>query len=166
MKKIDFLYVKLKGFIMIELIKYYLLQLYGLLIFRKRVGVLGLFRVGNRRNISIGDNCGINSGVYILGHTKVVIGNNVVLSVDAKILDAGLDLNDYVKIRLPQHIFSPVVIEDGVWIGAGAIILAGVTVGKKSVVAAGSVVTKDVPPGVVVAGNPAKILRILNNCLY
>lgn len=150
---------------MIKLIKYYFLQLYGFYIFGKPVGVLGFFRVGNKSNISIGDYCGINSGVYILGHTKVVIGNYVVLSVDAKILDAGLDLTDYVDIKLPQHISSPVVIEDGVWIGAGAIILAGITVGKKSVVAAGSVVTKDVPPGVVVAGNPAKILRKLNSYL-
>ena len=51
------------------------------------------------------------------------------------------------------------MIEDGAWIGAGAIILAGVTVGKNAVVAAGSVVVKDVPPGAIVGGNPAKMLR-------
>ncbi|RYY70023.1 MAG: sugar O-acetyltransferase, partial [Chitinophagaceae bacterium] len=54
-------------------------------------------------------------------------------------------------------------IEDDVWIGAGAIILQGVTVGKKSIVGAGAVVTKDVPPGVVVAGNPARIIKTLKN---
>ena len=147
---------------MIKHIRFYCLQLYGFYIFGKWVGVLGLFRVGNKRNITIGNDCGINSGVYILGHSKVIIGNNVVLSVDVKIIDAGLDLNDFIRIKKPQHIASTVVIQDDVWIGAGAIILPGVTVGKKSVVAAGAVVTKDVPPYVVVAGNPAKIIRELN----
>ena len=53
----------------------------------------------------------------------------------------------------------PVHIGDNVWIGAGAIILPGVTVGDGSVIGAGSVVTKDVPGGVVAAGNPCRVLR-------
>ena len=137
---------------------YYLLQLYGLYIFRKRVGVLGYFRVGDRRRISIGHDCGINSGVYILGHSRVVIGNNVVLSADVKIIDSGLDLKDYSRIKKPKHFSSFVVIEDDVWIGAGAIILPGVTIMRKSVVGAGSVVTKDVEAYTVVAGNPARTI--------
>lgn len=52
-----------------------------------------------------------------------------------------------------------VAIGDSVWIGAGATILPGVTIGSRSVVGAGAVVTRDVPPGVVVAGNPARIIR-------
>ena len=151
---------------MIKLIRYVFLQVYGYYIFGKPVGVLGFFRVGNKKNISIGNDCGINSGVYILGHKSVVIGNNVILSVDAKIIDSGLDLTGYVYTKFPQHISSAVVIEDGVWIGAGAIVLPGVTIGKKSVVAAGAVVTRDVPSGVVVAGNPAKILRNLNRNIF
>jgi maltose O-acetyltransferase len=142
---------------------YLLLQAYGRLIFGKSVGVLGFFRVGNRRNIYIGNDCGINSGVYILGHSKVTIGNNVVLSVDCKIIDAGLDLNCFLTIKKPSHVALPVVIEDDVWIGAGAIILPGVTIGKKSVIAAGAVVTKDVRPGVLVAGNPAIVIRELGS---
>ena len=145
-----------------EYIRYVVLQLYGYLIFRKKVGVLGLFRVGNKKNISIGEDCGINSGVYILGHKKVVIGNNVVLSVDVKIIDSGLESTDFIRIKKPLHISAAVIIEDDVWIGAGAIVLPGVTLGKKSIVAAGSVVTKNVPQGVVVAGNPARIIRVLN----
>ena len=54
---------------------------------------------------------------------------------------------------------TPVIIEDDVLIGANSVILEGVRVGKGSVVAAGSVVTKDVPPGVVVAGSPARIIK-------
>jgi acetyltransferase-like isoleucine patch superfamily enzyme len=56
-------------------------------------------------------------------------------------------------------IARPIVIERNVWIAAGAIIIGGVTVGENAVVAAGSVVTKDVPPNTLVAGNPARVIR-------
>jgi len=58
-----------------------------------------------------------------------------------------------------EHEGAPIVIEDSAWIGAGAIILAGVTIGRNAVVGAGSVVTKDVPAGAVVAGNPARVIK-------
>jgi maltose O-acetyltransferase len=57
---------------------------------------------------------------------------------------------------------KPIVIGDNVWLGGGAIVLAGVTIGADSVVGAGAVVTRDVPPGVVVVGNPARVLRPVN----
>jgi maltose O-acetyltransferase len=56
---------------------------------------------------------------------------------------------------------KPIVIGDNVWIGSGAIVLAGVTVGKNSVIGAGAVVTKDVPANVVVVGNPAKVVKTI-----
>ncbi|WP_280523208.1 DapH/DapD/GlmU-related protein [Arthrobacter woluwensis] len=56
---------------------------------------------------------------------------------------------------------EPITIDDGSWVGAGSILLPGVTIGKGSVVAAGSVVTKDVPPNVLVAGIPASVIRSL-----
>jgi acetyltransferase-like isoleucine patch superfamily enzyme len=58
---------------------------------------------------------------------------------------------------------APVKIADNVWVGMNAVILKGVTLGENSVVAAGSVVTKSVPPNMVVAGNPAVIVRQLRN---
>jgi len=54
---------------------------------------------------------------------------------------------------------EPIIIEDDVWIAANAMVLKGVTIGRCSIVAAGSVVTKDVPPNVIVAGNPSRIVR-------
>ncbi|MBQ0004011.1 MAG: hypothetical protein KBT21_10810 [Treponema sp.] len=54
---------------------------------------------------------------------------------------------------------KPIKIEDDVWIGCNSIILRGITIGKASIVAAGSVVTKDVPPYTIVAGNPAKVIK-------
>lgn len=132
------------------------LQLKGYLVFGKRVGILGNFTVENPANVSIGDNCGINKGVYILGRSRVEIGHKVVLSARVMLLDAGLQLEHYSEHDYPRHTQSPIKIGDGVWIGAGAIVLPGVSIGTKSVVGAGSVVTKDVPAFTVVAGNPAR----------
>jgi acetyltransferase-like isoleucine patch superfamily enzyme len=60
-----------------------------------------------------------------------------------------------------QKFHKDIIVQDGVWIGAGAIILCGVTIGEQSIVAAGSVVTKDVEAGVLVGGVPAKTIRRL-----
>jgi maltose O-acetyltransferase len=54
---------------------------------------------------------------------------------------------------------KPIVIGNNVWLGGGAIVLAGVTIGENSVIGAGAVVTRDIPPNVVAAGNPARVIR-------
>ena len=142
----------------LNFLKYIFLQIKGLLVFGRRVGILGNFTVVNPKNVVIDADCGINHGVFILGSHRVDIGKNVILSARVMILDSGLDLTNYSKVEFPSHLKSFVVIEDGVWIGAGAIILPGVTIGKKSVVGAGSVVTIDVAPFTIVAGNPARTI--------
>ncbi len=141
-----------------RLVRYAILQVKGYVLFRKRVGILGNFTVVNPKNVTIGANCGINHDVFILGQHRVEIGCNVVLSARVMILDSGLDLESYAMTGFPAHCDSRVRIEDGVWVGAGAIILPGVTVGHKCIVGAGSVVTKDVPPFTIVAGNPARAI--------
>lgn len=143
-------------FQMIKLLEYYFLQAKGLWVFRRRVGILGNFTVVNRANVSIGRDCGINHGVFILGAHRVEIGSGVVLSARCMLLDAGLDIRAFATRDFPPHESGPVRIGDGAWIGAGAIVLPGVSVGRKAVVGAGSVVTRDVPAGVIVAGNPAR----------
>ena len=78
------------------------------------------------------------------------------------LIDTGLDKTEFLKNDFPKHIGGPIKIEDGAWIGAGAIILANVTVGRKAVVGAGAVVTRSVPAFAIVAGNPAKVIGTVN----
>ncbi|MGZ0018240.1 acyltransferase [Nitrosomonas sp. wSCUT-2] len=134
-----------------------ILLIYSFLIFKKRVNCHGFFKVLRPENIKIGYDCHINYGVFILGHNRVQIGNRVVLSVRAMIIDSGLDLDSIQR----EHIYDHVIIQDDAWIGAGAIILPGVTVGKGAIIGAGSVVTKSVPSYCLVAGNPARVIREL-----
>lgn len=114
------------------------------------------------KNVKIGDHCGINHGVFILGHCRIDIGSYVVLSARCMLIDAGLDKTEFRHKNFPRHVEGPIQIQDGAWIGAGAIILANVTVGKKAIVGAGSVVTRDVPAHSIVAGNPAKVIGWTN----
>jgi maltose O-acetyltransferase len=140
------------------------LAAYGLLIFRKRVRVHGFFLVGNPRNVIVGRNLAINHGVYIQGHDCVTIGDDVVLSPRCMILDSGLrvdDVND--RKERKEHIKTMTSIGHNVWIGAGAIILPGVSLGDNCIVGAGSVVTKSFPASSLVAGNPARVLRELQS---
>jgi maltose O-acetyltransferase len=113
-------------------------------------------------HISMANQVTLNEGVILQSceEANISLGSHVVLSFGATILTGGIDL----KNRSPKtkHTASAVVIEDFVWIGARAVILPGVTVGRGAVVAAGSVVNRDVPAGVIVAGVPAREVRQLS----
>lgn len=104
--------------------------------------------------IEIGSNSYIGDRTEIHAGELVKIGNGVNIAWDCNILD-----RDYHAFNGEQEVIKPVVIEDNVWIGVGSLILKGVTIGEGAVVAAGSVVTRDVPPKCLVAGNPAKIIK-------
>lgn len=104
--------------------------------------------------IIIGDNTAIGDRTEIHAGSLVEIGSNCNISWDVCIMD-----RDYHKLNSQYEVINPVKIEDNVWIGCNAIILKGVTVGQGAVIAAGSVVTKDVPAGALVGGNPAKIIK-------
>ena len=111
------------------------------------------------RDIEIGDESGIGEHVQIPNNT--IIGNYVMLGRYSFVLDRN---HEYADITIPINKqgfkeTKQLVIEDDCWIGAGAIILNGVTVGKGSIVGAGSVVTKNVDPYSVVVGNPAKKIK-------
>jgi acetyltransferase-like isoleucine patch superfamily enzyme len=107
-------------------------------------------------NISLGDYVVIGANASIGAHSTIVIGDRVRISQDVVIETAGLDFS---KGPPPyEHRSSPIVIEEGVWIGARAIVLGGVRVGAHAVIAAGAVVTKDIPAGTIVGGVPARPL--------
>ena len=109
-------------------------------------------------NIHLGDRVYINFNCCILDVMKVEIGNNVLLGPQVQIYTATHPLD--AKTRASQLEYGkPVTIGNDVWIGGGAIIFPGVTLGNGVVVGAGSVVTKDVSDHLLVAGNPAKVIR-------
>jgi len=111
--------------------------------------------------VTIGNDTRIGLGNVLIGPVKVgsqvIFAQNVVLSG----LNHGYEAID-TPIRLQKVTTTQIVIEDEVWIGANAVLTAGITVGKHSVIAGGSVVVKNVPPYCVVGGNPAKILKQYN----
>ena len=113
-----------------------------------------------QKNAAIGRNCKISSHTFICeGVTiedDVFIGHGVTFVNDtyprATAADGKLQTEADWKVE-------PTLVKKGASIGSGATILANVTIGEQAIVGAGSVVTKDVPPGTIVAGNPAKIIR-------
>jgi len=105
----------------------------------------------------IGHECGLQSGRSIrIGRNCLLAGGVQVFDMDGHPLDANLRRAGE---PTPYEAIAPVIIGDDVWVGAGAIILKGVTIGDRAIVAARSVVTKDVPPDTIVAGNPARVVR-------
>ncbi len=111
-------------------------------------------------NISIGDNCYINHDVTILDSFEVYIGNNVFIAPKVVISPVTHPIEAKDRRNL---IGGKIIIEDDVWIGAGAVILPCVTIHKGAVIAAGAVVKKDVEANTVVGGIPAKFIKTINN---
>lgn len=117
----------------------------------------GLRIVVDSGRLSIGPGTNINGlGTKILVAESVTIGAGCTFSWDVQILDNDFHAMTVDGVQQPK--VAPVVIGDRVWVGTRAVILKGVTIGDGAVVAAGAVVTKDVPPGAVVAGIPAKVV--------
>lgn len=115
-------------------------------------------RVAYGNNLFIGSHVYVNFGLTVVDDVEVRVGDRVMFAPNVTITATGHPVHP--ELRADGTQFSaPVVIEDDVWIGAGVIILPGVTIGRGSVVGAGAVVTGNVPPGVVAAGVPARVLR-------
>lgn len=110
--------------------------------------------------LDIGDNFAMTGGSICVAD-KVTIGNDVAVGANSIIADTDFHpLSWELRHSQPQQAnTAPILIGDHVFIGMSCLILKGVTIGHSSVIGAGSVVTKSVPPGVIVAGNPARIIR-------
>jgi maltose O-acetyltransferase len=117
----------------------------------------GPVTIGGSWMVSIGKHSTLNTDVMINARAPVVIGDYVRIASRVIINAEGLD---YAAPRESRtHTAAPVRIEDGVWIGAGAIICAGVTIGEDAAIGAGSVVIQDVPAHSLVFGSPARVVR-------
>ena len=156
--------------------------------FDQKANDAGFIKIGDRTHIrgnlatmwdageiTVGTDCYVGHLTHIWSQSAIRIGNHVLISHEVDIHDtdshpldwnarredaAGiLHLNKYVTPT--KTISRPIVIEDDVWICFKATVLKGVTIGRGAIVAAGAVVTKDVPAGVIVGGNPAKIIAKL-----
>lgn len=112
---------------------------------------------GHEGRIDIGNNVLVMNGVRISSASHIIIGDDCMLANFCYLTDA--DWHDIHDRTNPVGKTAPIILEKGVWIGDSAIICKGVHIGENSVVGAGAVVTKDVPPNVVVAGNPARIIK-------
>ena len=126
------------------------------------------------KGATIGSNCNINCHTFI--ENDVTIGNNVTVKSGIYLwngISVGNDVflgpnvtftNDkYPRSKQYPESFQRITIEDGASVGAGTIILGGVTIGKKAMVGAGSVVTKDIPAEELWMGNPAKFVKKLKD---
>lgn len=123
--------------------------------------------------VRIGDRSYIGASRLVC-HTGIDIGNDVIISWDVTIVDHNSHAIDWARRRDDIALWhegrkswagvaiAPVVIEDKVWIGFGASVLKGVRLGTGAIVGAQAVVTRDVAPFTVVAGNPARVIRELN----
>ncbi|MEI8203320.1 MAG: acyltransferase [Bacteroidota bacterium] len=136
-------------------------------------GELHVFNYGGK--IEIGEYSYIGTGTRVWSGELVSIGKNVLISHNVGISDTTAHEIDYIEraerykdLLVNGHPkdkasirTAPIIIEDNVWINFNSIIMKGVTIGKGAIIAAGSIVTKDVPPFTLVAGNPAKVVKYL-----
>ena len=110
--------------------------------------------------IRVGANVRINAGTFLVSYTEVSIGKDSLIGEYVSIRDADHGVEPGRPIREQPHASRGITIGEGVWIGRGAVVLKGVTIGAGAVVAANSVVTRDVRPLAIVAGAPAREIRM------
>lgn len=115
---------------------------------------------GGREGVVLGNNVEVNNFSIINGTGGVEIGNDVLIGPGARIISFQHQFAAGTPIRRQPVTGKPIRIHDDVWIGANAVILAGVTVGRGAVIGAGAVVHRDVPENGVVAGVPAVLKKV------
>lgn len=105
-----------------------------------------------------GDNVYVNFNLTLVDDTHIYVGDNVMMGPNVVISSGTHPLEPSLREKGLQYNL-PIHIERNVWLGAGVIIMPGVTIGENSVIGAGSVVTKDIPANVVAVGSPCRVLR-------
>jgi maltose O-acetyltransferase len=118
------------------------------------------FRVDYGSRISVGARSFANFGLVALDVAPITIGDDVQIGPNVQLLTPTHPVEPEPR-RGKWEAGDPIAIEDNVWLGGGVIVCPGVTIGRDTVVGAGAVVTRDLPPGVVAVGNPARVIRTL-----
>ena len=111
-------------------------------------------------NIFLGEKVFFNFGCVVLDVCKVTIGSFTLFGPGVQIYTATHPMN--AALRRTRELGKPITIGEDVWIGGGAIVCPGVTIGSRSVIGAGSVVTRDIPEGVLAVGNPCRVVRAID----
>lgn len=118
------------------------------------------FRCDYGAQISLGEHAFVNCGCVFLDQAAIVIGNYAQIAPGVCLYTVGHPLDPEAR-DTGLEFGRPITIQDSVWLGGNVVVLPGVTIGEGTVVAAGSVVTRDLPPRVLAAGNPCRVLRPL-----
>ncbi len=126
-----------------------------------RFSLIPPFYTTGGKNIRVGRNVFINQNCTMYDLGGIDIADDVMIGPNVSLITSGHPIEP--SQRRAFVTARPIVIERNVWIAAGAVIIGGVTVGENSVVAAGSVVTHDVPPNTLAGGNPARVIRSIED---
>ena len=113
------------------------------------------------RHVHFGNNVYANFNLTCVDDTHIYVGDNTMLGPNVVLATAGHPIEPSLREQGYQY-NMPIHIGKNCWLGAGVIVLPGVTIGDNSVIGAGSVVTKDIPANVVAFGNPCKVIREIN----
>ncbi|MVT08262.1 sugar O-acetyltransferase [Chitinophaga tropicalis] len=113
-------------------------------------------------NIEVGDKVFFNFNCVVLDVMKVTIGSRTLFGPNVQIYTATHPVDADERASGLEYA-KPIVIGEDVWVGGSVVICPGVTIGSRSIIGAGSVVTKDIPDDVFAAGNPCKVIRVLND---
>ena len=124
----------------------------------EQVEILTPFLVDYGYNVFMGAGCFFNHNVYLMDCAKITFGKKCFVGPNCGFYTAIHPL-DVEKRNAGFEMAKPITLGDNIWIGGGVTILPGVTIGDNSVIGAGSIVTKDIPAGVVAFGNPCKVIR-------
>jgi acetyltransferase-like isoleucine patch superfamily enzyme len=122
------------------------------------VAIFTPIHINYGRNITIGKNVFVNFDCVLLALGGITIEDNVLIGPKVSLITESHPLDPQLRNGL---IVKPIHIKKNAWIGANAIILAGVTIGENAVVAAGAVVSKDIPDNAIAAGIPAKVIKTI-----
>lgn len=111
--------------------------------------------------VHIGSHVFINFNLTLVDDTDIHIGDYCMIGPNVTLATATHPISPRLRKEAYQYNL-PISIKDNVWIGAGVVVLAGVTIGENSIIGASSIVTKDIPANVIAYGNPCKVIREIN----